>query len=329
MFDDSTRRAHRAWARLPHRGRSASGVAALLVALVGAGCGGKAHESSVGGLDGGSGAGGDDAASETVGGAEGGFFVEGGIDVGTPPVGTGCSVASQYIYVLAADNTLSSFDPPTLTFTTIGVLDCPASLGATPFSMAVDRFDHGWSVFTDGNLYRFDVKTAKCTGTGFRPGQSGFTTFGMGFSTDAPGGTSEHLFVSGDGLGLATIDTTSLALTPIANYDALGSRAELTGTGDARLFGAFEGTPYVVAGIDKATAHITSQAPQTPISYPPDSSNFAFAFWGGDFWLFVGPGTSTDVFHYQVASGTTTKVKSIDQEIVGAGVSTCAPITPR
>ncbi len=129
-------------------------------------------------------------------------------------------------------------------------------------------------------------------------------------------------------LGLAKIDTATLTLTPVGMYDKLDARAELTGTGDARLFGAFEGTPYDVAQIEKTDAKILSEAMQTAINYAPDTSNFAFAFWGGDFWLFVGPGTSTDVFHYVVSTGVTTKVKTVSFEIVGAGVSTCAPIVP-
>jgi hypothetical protein len=158
----------------------------------------------------------------------------------------------------------------------------------------------------------------------------------MGFSADSPGGTTDTLYVSEAAYsattsttkGLGKIDLGTMTLTPIGMYDKVNARAELTGTGDAKLFGAFEGTPYDVAQIDKTSAQILSQAPQSAINYAPDSSNFAFAFWGGDFWLFVGPGTSTDVFHYQVSSQTTTKVKSVSMEIVGAGVSTCAPIVP-
>jgi hypothetical protein len=157
----------------------------------------------------------------------------------------------------------------------------------------------------------------------------------MGFSANAAGSSADTLFVSDSELtqpstgGLAWIDTSSLVLTPVGPYDQLtGQRAELTGTGDGRLFGAFEGSPYVVAQIDKTTAHIISVAPQNAINYAPDSSNFAFAFWGGDFWLFVGPGSTTDVFQYQVASNTTTKRETEQFEIVGAGVSPGAPPTP-
>ena len=40
----------------------------------------------------------------------------------------------------------------------------------------------------------------------------------------------------------------------------------------------------------------------------------------------MGPGTKTDVFHYEPASGNTTLATSASQVIVGAGVSTCAPL---
>ena len=83
-----------------------------------------------------------------------------------------------------------------------------------------------------------------------------------------------------------------------------------------------------MAGIDKSTAKILSQAPQASIMYEPASSNFAFAFWGGDFYIFVGPGTRTDVFRYQPSNGTTVLATTVTQVIVGAGVSTCAPVAP-
>jgi hypothetical protein len=248
---------------------------------------------------------------------------------------TNCSAATQFVYTLSAANELYSFDPPTLNFALIGVLDCLAP-GEEPYSMAVDRNANAWTVSTMGNLYNIDTKTAHCTPTTYAAGQNGWTTFGMGFAADTAGGSTDTLYVSeamyGAGItttkGLGKIDLTTMKLIPIGMYDQVNARAELTGTGDARLFGAFEGTPYNVVEIDKASAKILSQAPQNAITYAPDTSNFAFAAWGGDFWLFVGPGTSTDVFHYQVAAKTTTKVKTVSMEIVGAGVSTCAPFKP-
>jgi hypothetical protein len=259
-------------------------------------------------------------------------FGMGDAQSGTPS--TSCPMETQYVYVVTADNSLYRFNPQMLTFTLIGVLDCPDPTGATPFSMSVDRSGMAWVVFTDGTLYEASTTTAACTATKFVPGQHGFVTFGMGFSSNGAGSQDETLYVtdspytSGPStvLGLASIDTQTLVLSPIGMYDKLDARAEMTGTGSGQLWGAFEGTPYVVAQIDKSNAHILSEAPQTSVSYAPDTSSLAFAFWGGDFWLFVGPGSYTDVFKYDPTSGQTTKVVTEQFEVVGAGVSTCAPI---
>lgn len=262
-------------------------------------------------------------------GGAGGITVTGGNGGGS---NVGCSAESQYVYVLDKNAMLYKFDPPSLVFTPIGTLTCPASGLDTPFSMAVDRNANAWVVYTNGKLFKVDTKTAGCTATSFQPGQAGFVTFGMGFSTEGAGSSKDTLFVSqsdflGGTIGLATIDTQSLVLTPIGMYDQMNARAELTGTGDGKLYGAFEGTPYVVAQIDKSNAKILSQASQGPVQATPGSSNFAFAFWGGSFWLFVGDGTKTDVFQYD-PKGTTALKKTDSSVIVGAGVSTCAPIEP-
>jgi hypothetical protein len=261
----------------------------------------------------------------------GGVDIDAGAAGGT---GSPCAQETQYVYVVTAANTFHRFDPPSLTFSQIGKLNCPNTLLATPFSMSVDRKGTAWVVFTSGKIYWVDIKTAECKDSGYVPNQSGFKTFGMGFSSDAQNVAAETLYVSQSDLaasvtGLARIDTDSMKLTPLGVYDLLpGRRAEMTGTGAAQLFGAFEGTPYVVAEIDKSNGNILSQAPQDAVKYAPNSSNFAFAHWGGDFWLFVGPGTSTDVFQYKPSDGTTAKVKTVSDVIVGAGVSTCAPLKP-
>ena len=273
------------------------------------------------------GSGGSSAGGSAAGGS-GGMVLTGGSGGGTSAA---CSAESQFVYVLDSGANLYKFDPPQLSFAPIGMLNCPA--GGTPFSMAVDRNANAWVVYTNGSLFKVDTKTAGCTPTLFKPGQAGFVTFGMGFSTDGPGSAKDTLFVSqidllGGTTGLGVIDTQSLVLTPVGMYDQLDARAELTGTGDGKLFGAFEGNPWVVAQIDKSNAKILSQAQQTQITSSPGGSNFAFAFWGGSFWLFIGPGTSTDVYQYDPAAKSTVKKKTESFAIVGAGVSTCAPIKP-
>ncbi|MCC6213248.1 MAG: hypothetical protein IT376_00125 [Polyangiaceae bacterium] len=275
-----------------------------------------------GGASSGSGAQGGFGGVGAGGGSGGGLITEAGL----PSCDTG-----QFVFLMTSDRQLLRFDPPALTFSVIGVLDCPATF--SPYSMAVDRGGTAWVHGQLGGLARVDTTNAHCTTTNFAPNQQGFSNFGMGFATDALGSSAETLYVSGvtasGDARLGRIDLGSLALVPIGAYDSLaGRRAELTGTGDARLFGAFEGQPYVVAEIERASAHIASQVPAQGVTSPPSGSNFAFAFWGGDFWLFVGPGSGTTVHRHRPSDSTTAPMVSTPYTVVGAGVSTCAPLVP-
>src|SRR5690348_8733906 len=131
---------------------------------------------------------------------------------------------------------LYKFDPPKLTFTPIGKLNCALVPGqpyfATPYSMGVSRDATAWVLYTDGHIFQVDTKSAACKPTSFVPAQSGFFTFGMGFSSNAPGSQDETLYVadSGNGnpantQGLAKIDLTTMKLTPIGKYDKEAARA--------------------------------------------------------------------------------------------------------
>jgi hypothetical protein len=56
---------------------------------------------------------------------------------------------------------------------------------------------------------------------------------------------------------------------------------------------------------------------------------WAFAFWGGDFWIFLqrSQDTSTTVYRFVTATQTlSTVIANTGRTIVGAGVSTCAPL---
>jgi len=299
---------------------------ALLAACAGSGHDEQGYPGDSGGDDGGSSSG-----SGSGSGSGGNVLGDGGGS--SSGGGTGCSQAAQFVYVVDVNGVLYQFNPPTLAFTEVGQVTCASS---DFFSMAVDRNAVAWVLAQDGTIVKYDINAKTCTKTAFQAGQHGFQTFGMGFSANGSGATTDTLFVTDDELqtpssnqGLAMIDTSSLMLTPVAQYDQLvGEEAELTGTGDGRLYGAFEGSPYTVAEIDKTTAHVISVAPQSGINYAPSSSSLAFAFWGGDFWLFIGPGGTTDVFQYQPSGQTTTKRETEPFEIVGAGVSTCAPTVP-
>jgi hypothetical protein len=235
-----------------------------------------------------------------------------------------------------------SFYPPTGTFNTIGTIQCPDP--RTPFSMAVSRSGIAYVVFRSGNLYRVSTKTAACQPTPFVTGNGGFPTlFGMGFSADMTdagpindGG--ETLYLAGDPGGmmigtqpviLGSLDTSTFATRTIGQVSPPIYASELTGTGAGQLFGFYLTTPTSGAGsgnigqIDKSTAIVTNQVSPPGIEI---SQGWAFAFWGGDFYTFTAPGGDTVVQRYRPSDGSVVTVSSLaGLEVVGAGVSTCAP----
>jgi hypothetical protein len=256
----------------------------------------------------------------------------GGGDGGTGDGANGdnCSDASKLVYVVDSNNKLSKFDPMTKTFSDIGTLNCPAGLLATPFSMSIDRDTNAWVLYSDSKLYKVNTTNLQCTATTWST-QLGLAQFGMGFSTDVAGGTVDTLFVAG-GAGpsvpsstLATLSTTNM--TAMRRGDVVGW-PELTGTGSAELWGFFPSAGGArIEKLDKATgsAQMTFNLPQTLAGEP---MAWAFAAWGGDFWIFLMKGSETQTTVYQVG-GTTGQIKGMTsapgRRIVGAGVSTCAP----
>ena len=256
------------------------------------------------------------------------------IDANFRDVVNDCPTADvTFVYLLSQTNDLLSFNPATLVTKTIGRISCPGAGTATPYSMAVDRKGIAYAVFTDGKLYRVSTANATCVATSYVPGQQGFTTFGMGFVADT-NANSERLYVSeasfgaaggAESKGLAAIDISTFKLNFIGPFSQTVNRSELTGTGAGRLF-AFvlpsTGTGSRIDEIDKTNA---KNIAQNILKTGNASSAFAFAFWGGDFWLFTSPGGATTITRFRPSDKTETALAVLPQTIVGAGVSTCAP----
>ncbi|HEY1958877.1 MAG TPA: hypothetical protein VGH28_24865 [Polyangiaceae bacterium] len=245
------------------------------------------------------------------------------------PIPTDCPDAgATLVYVISAENDLLSFYPPTLQFTNIGKIACPGTT-STPYSMAVDRFGTAYSVFADGTLWQIDTANAACKSTPYVPSEQGtpFFNFGMGYAGDQNG---ESLYVAdanfnSNSLGLATLDTKSFTRHFIADFQPELPRCELTGTGDGRLFALCvftSGSGSEIAEIDPQSAKIVAV---NQLKTGQSTDAFAYAFWGGSFWIFHGPGGSTSVVQYDPIAMTETTVTTLAQTIVGAGVSTCAP----
>jgi hypothetical protein len=267
------------------------------------------------------------------------------IDVTVPvnPINDCPDAGATLVYVVTRQEQLLSFYPPTAQFRAIGPLSCPTRSASTPFSMAVDRTGIAYVLYQDGELFRVSTANARCQATYFRAGQSNFAdTFGMGFSHDNTG-TGETLFVaSGDSASattpsLATIDPRTFSLRIVGDLQPAILNAELSGTGAGDLFAFFATTgaapcdnmtnpncpDSAIGQLDKTTGRVVAQS---VLRGNPQGTAWAFAFWGGDFYTFTAPGSGgTIVNRFNPADGSIVTVAMRPDQIVGAGVSTCAP----
>jgi hypothetical protein len=262
-----------------------------------------------------------------------------GIDVRPIKSPVACPDAgATLIYLMGNSNTLYGLDPSMTppSVTTVGRIACPDA--TPPFSMAVDREGVAYVIYVSGRLYRVSTKTAACTPTAYDPALHANTTFGMGFVAGpgftSDGGAEETLFVAPDvaGLGsnaeLATIDLTTFDLSTIGFFSPPVLGPELTGTGDGRLFAfspsTLEGQSYI-AQIDPATAAVVAKDALPGVVLPMGNASWAFGFWGGQFYTFTNPAGPTLVQKFDPVTKAVTPEFTIEDPIVGAGVSTCAP----
>lgn len=288
-----------------------------------------------------------------------------GTPVMTCPEGSECSGGScqracsadgvDLIYVVDETYRLLSFDPRLVgvsdPFRVIGTLSCNAGATipefgtgpATPFSMAVDRDAIAWVLYSSGQIFHVSTQNGACTATGFAPRQNSggrqWDLFGMGFVTDTPGGDTERLWVGGgnvDALAagdLGSMDKTQLTIQRVGALSATQEYSpELTGLGDATVWGFYPGLSNAfVQEINKTTGAGVGPQRNIPGGLGGTVSAWAFAQWGGKFYIFV---TTTDILTenstvrtidrqtgaYQLVS------QNLPYTIVGAGVSTCAPV---
>jgi hypothetical protein len=252
-------------------------------------------------------------------------------DGATGDSNNGCADGAELVYTIDQfGNRLSQFDPSTKTFHDLGALSCPTMAGASPFSMSVDRSAVAWVLYNSGELFRVELASLTCSPTSW-VSQSGLKVFGMGFSTDTPGGTSENLYIGG-GLSqtqasytLAKVSPATMMATTIGMVPQL---PEMTGTGNAELWGFFpDATTAKVVQFDKTTGAMIKTFMEPTLA--GTMTGYAFAHWGGDYWVFLIKNGEPSTTVYQV-DGMTGTIKGTTptsgRTIVGAGVSTCAPV---
>jgi hypothetical protein len=283
--------------------------------------------------------GGNDFFPDTAGDIDGGGRAtfrssSGGGSGGAAAAGSGCTAeATNFAYVLSSANVLYSFAPDKKVFKEIGPLGCNTTM--QPNSMAIDRNAVAWVNYMDqrsgvGALYKVSTTDGSCLGLVASLTGAWFQV-GMGYSVAEPGSTTDTLYVASTNSGmLGSIDAAG-SIHGIGSFggNLAGQSAELTGTGDGRLFGFFTTSPVIVAQVDKASGTAASPQALGAVETPND---WAFSFWGGKFYLYTwAPGQeSTNVNEYDPTSGAVdpSYMRDIGFDIVGAGVSTCAPTFP-
>jgi hypothetical protein len=234
-------------------------------------------------------------------------------------------------------------------FKDLGTLTCAAGSGFRPFSMGVDRNATAYVLYVNADpltgdplgskLFRVDTTTTglPCTATTFSPDPT-MKEFGMGFSTDAAGGSTDKLYIAGSNdasttsnAKLATLDVGTMVTTPVPGGTILGS-PELTGNSNAELWGFFpDANNPKIQGINKASGAAISPA-ALPTALKGEPAAWAFAFYGGDYWIFLakqdglGGAGFTTVYQVSPTGQLKGQTPTTSRTIVGAGVSTCAPV---
>ena len=252
-------------------------------------------------------------------------------DLGTIITGDCTADATNWIYLVTEQNQLTRFAPATGAIELIGMLSCTSA--ATPFSMAVSRQAIADVLYNDGEVFEVSTEDASCRPTTFEGDMSSFYVFGMGYVSNAPHSSQETLFIAADSSGgsssrLGTLDTTSWHPTAIG---IMPGTPELTGNGNAELWGFFPTTtPMTVRQINKADGSALRTFDVSAVhSGTASPSAWAFAFWGGNYYIFYQDAseTASGIYKLDPSTSAVTQVNVHPSfSIVGAGVSTCAPL---
>jgi hypothetical protein len=244
------------------------------------------------------------------------------------------------IFVLSKQAVLWKFFPDTNQFTMLGPVGC--GLPPSTFSMGVDREGFAWVQFSDMQIRKVDVTdTSNCVDPGFVPLQQGIESFGMAFVSNSASDKCDRIFgnhYNGVAQGsevseFFSIDPDSLGVS-VLGYSDYGL-AEVTGTGDGRAFLFAGPDPSDLVWVDRdsgATLEVT------PLPGVKTGGGFAFAFFAGDFYFFTDAESdmTSEVTHLDYDDSDMNGVKDLEVvvqdaplRIVGAGVSTCAPVVPQ
>ena len=253
-----------------------------------------------------------------------------------------CSPRTKFVYLITDQGRLLRFHPALRLMEEVGTANCGESVGTQ--SMAVDHLGNAWVLFNDGRLFKVSTANGTCLPTGFRLEDGNFRGSGMGFALNGTVGDEETMFLSWapgqtplasskGAFGSLALPALALIKIGVPDWDG-GEGGELTGDGAGNLWGFVPGASGwsystaapVIVRIDKGTA-----AALETIALPQDRfvnvDAYAFASWGGNFYLFAnGNGLSRSSVYRVARDGTfETWMGPGSWVIAGAGVSDCAP----
>lgn len=261
-----------------------------------------------------------------------------------PPPLPGCEGdIGQFIYLLDVDAGLHRIAPATLEVETLGLLDCPGASMA--MAMTVARDGILWAMTVDNEGYRkihtIDSVSLECEDTGFvDPFDEDIFVNALAFVADTPEGETESLYVGANvgasfdpevplSLGRVDLDTMDLEIVGTSDLVPTGyyQIADLSGTGDSRLWGFFPGDTAAIAELSEQDAALVDHA----LLDFGVGSPWAFAQWEGRLWLFSSSGDpGSDIRAWDPGSGAVEPIHAgIGIQVVGAAVSTCAPFEPQ
>ncbi len=325
---------------MPEHSVLSRGAAACLVLLCAA-CSAAQDGDPDLGSSGGGGSGGNNTgaagSSNVLGPPDSGTFAD--VEPG-PDNNPGCAAGTSSVYAVDRDNILYRYDPtnPSLgAFEPVGPLGCDPD-GPTPYDMSVarDGFAHvlygSYGFSPEAFTFRVDIQNGACDGFSWlQTGSADFWMFSMGFVADAPGSSNETLYVVDNDATPARLGYVDKDTGVIMPVGTLPGQGDFLGTGDAELWGFFPelATPAVMR-IDKTNGSVLETIPADGLPPIGDAGwAYAFAFWGGSFYIFYvidGIDTSTNVWKLGMDGTLTLHLPNTGLRIVGAGVSTCAPV---
>jgi hypothetical protein len=159
--------------------------------------------------------------------------------------------------------------------------------------------------------------------TGYRNGP--FGSFGMGYATDSATTWHDQLYVA-NAAEIHALDTDTWQRTRVTSLSSMAT--ELTGNAAGQLWALALRPGAGQATLNRIDQHSGQVAGSVRLSQLPDMfemDTFALAAWGGYLYAFFSFGGGSEVWQINASGQMSRVVNDLGINVVGAGVSTCAP----